>query len=388
MTQRRKSQPKRRIAVVTGTRAEFGTLAPTMHAIAAHPQLTLQTVATGMHLLRKFGSTIREIERAGFAIDARIPMQRGDDDPADQGRGLGRGVAAMAEYFVAAKTDIVVVLGDRIEALAGALAGVTTGCAVAQIHGGDVAEGDFDDSLRHSITKLAHIHLAASADAARRIIRLGEHPEYIYIVGAPGLEPLRALLDARQQPNAPAAPDRFSLVVYHAHGRSAGVEERVATMVYEAVAAAGLSRLILYPNSDRGHAGVLRALERHAAKYAKRGDVEVVKSLPRAAYLERLVDAAVMVGNSSSGVIEAPFAGTPSVNVGVRQAGRLPGGPSVIDAGESRAEIDAGLAAALRKRPQAGKPGVYGDGRVAAKTVEILANTKLGPELLRKRISY
>jgi UDP-hydrolysing UDP-N-acetyl-D-glucosamine 2-epimerase len=372
------------VAVITGTRAEYGLLCSTLEAIQAHPRLELQLVATGMHLLRQFGHTVDDIIADGWHVDARVPMQSGTDRPVDQAVGLSRGVAGMARYFERAGTDIVVVLGDRIEAMAGALAAVTTGRVLAHIHGGDVAPGDFDESLRHAITKLAHVHLVATRESMRRVLRLGEPAERVWCVGAPGLDRLRTLL-AEDGPRT--RPSGTALVVQHPYGRSAAVEEKVASMVLEAVTEAGLKRLIMCPNSDRGFRGVMRAIARHARK-CPADAVQIFRSLPREDYLRALVNADVLVGNSSSGIIEAPFVGTPAVNVGRRQAGRQVGGPAIIHAAESLGSIRAALHAALRQRPRPTRRGVYGDGTAGRRIADILAKLRLSPEPLRKQISY
>lgn len=391
---RPRSTARRRIAVVTGTRAEYGLLTSVLRAIRAEPALRLQLVATGMHLLRKFGHTVDDIRRDGWRIAACVPMQAGTDGAIDQAVGLGRGVAGIARFLQRARTDVVVVLGDRIEAMAGALAAVTTGRVLAHIHGGDVAPGDFDDSLRHAITKLAHVHFAATRAAARRIVRLGEAAGRVHLVGAVGLDRLRELL--ADGPARRPAPGRgqdgpagrpFALVVYHAWGRPAAVEERTVAGLLRAVADAGLRRRIVYPNSDRGHAGVLRAIERHRRAHGPR-DVEVVRSLPRDDFLRALIAAEVLVGNSSSGLIEAPLAGTPAVNVGGRQAGRQAGGPAVLHAADRYEAIRAALerARALpRRRP---RRTVYGDGRAGVRIARHLATLPLGPDLARKVITY
>ena len=403
---------RRRIAVITGTRAEYGLLRSTMQAIDRHTRLDLQIVVTGIHLLRKFGHTVDAIVLDGWQIDARVRMQTGSDQPRDQADGLSRGITGIARFLENAHTDVVLVLGDRIEALAGALAAVTTGRAVAHIHGGDVALGDFDDSLRHAITKLAHVHLAATRHAAQRIIRLGERPEHVHVVGAPGLDRLRELIS--QQP-VRRTKSGLALVVQHASGRSAAVEQRVMTAVLNAVKSVGLRRLIIYPNSDRGHAGVLRAIEQHRRQYVRHPGsadtasaplrarsaseghcaassspppVEIVRSLPRDDYLRTLMRADVLIGNSSSGIIEAPLAGTPSVSVGPRQAGRQPGGTSIIHAEESAGDLRQALRQALRKRPRRGGHSVYGDGRTGPRIAEILAELHLTQDLVKKRISY
>lgn len=378
----RRRRHRRRVAVVTGTRAEYGLLQSALAAFEAHPRLELQLIVGGMHLLKKFGHTVRTVERDGWAIDARVRMQAGDDTPEDQAAGLARGVAGVAEFLVRRKSDVVLVLGDRIEALAGALAAVTTGRLLAHIHGGDVAHGDFDDSLRHAITKLAHVHFTASRAAARRVQRMGETPGRIHCVGAIGLDRLRALIE-----EAPAqrSVTPTALVVYHAWGRAPRTECGVMTTILNAVRVAGLRRIVLYPNSDRGHRGVIEAIEKHAGQ-AK--DTIVCRSLARDDYLRALLQADVLIGNSSSGIIEAPLAGTPSVNVGGRQAGRQPGGRSVIECGESRSAIMAALRKALRMRVRRGGRSVYGDGHAGERIADVLAQLPLDDDARHKLITY
>jgi UDP-N-acetylglucosamine 2-epimerase (non-hydrolysing)/GDP/UDP-N,N'-diacetylbacillosamine 2-epimerase (hydrolysing) len=370
------------VAVVTGTRAEYGLLHTVIKAIAARRELELQLVATGIHLLKSFGATVREIERDGWPVDARIPMQRGHDDPLDQAEGLARGVKGIARFLHNANTDIVVVLGDRIEAMAGALAASTTGRFIAHIHGGDVAPGDTDESLRHAITKLAHVHLAASTDAARRIKRMGEPAEMVHVVGAPGLDRLFEL--AREQRRSTRRSS--ALILQHAYGRKPAVEHRVMSAILRAVRSHNLSAKVIYPNTDRGHSGVTRAID--DAIKARKGNrrPHVVRSLPRDKYLRELLATGVLVGNSSSGVLEAAAAGVPCVNVGSRQAGRLRAGASTIDAGESYPEIHKAIGQALTQRP--GKTGArrYGDGHAGERIAEVLAATPLSEDLRRKRI--
>ena len=368
------------MAVVTGTRAEYGLLCSTMEAARKHRKLDLQVVVTGMHLLRKFGYTVRDIESDGWRIDARIKMQTGEDDPLDQAGGLSHGVAGIAEFLDRAKTDIVVVLGDRIEAMAGALAAVTTGRFLAHIHGGDLAPGDVDDSLRHAVTKLAHLHFPATKSARRRILRLGESPDRVHWVGAPGLDRLRTLI---KQAHKPAKRTDGALIVQHPSGRSAEREYRVMRNILRTVEEAGLERTIIYPNSDRGHQGVIAAIEEHRKRFTS-GDVRIVRSLDRDAYLRTLLNAKVLVGNSSGGIIESATAGTPAVNVGSRQQGRERSGRSVIDADESLGSIRSALATALKKRPITGGRSVYGDGGAGARIAQHLAAMPLDDAFRRK----
>ena len=409
-----KSRRRRPIAVVTGSRAEYGLLRSTMEAVARHRQLRLRLVVAGMHLLRKFGRTIDEIIRDGWRVDARVKMQAGDDGPLDSALGLSRGVAGIARFLERSKIDIVVVLGDRVEAMAGALAGVTTGRLIAHIHGGDLAPGDFDDSLRHSITKLAHLHLAATRAARQRIIRMGEAPERAHVVGAPGLDRLKEIIEndcksltpkqamvASRNPPTPldkggwgvaaqgvseigAEPPGRALIVQHPCGRTSRRERRTMEAILRAVEQKRLDRIIIYPNSDRGHTGIIEAIEAHRRR-ARNGSVRAIRSLDRDAYLRTLIEADVLVGNSSSGIIEAATAGTPAVNVGDRQQGRQRSGRCVLDAGETPESIGDALAKAMRKRPITGRTSVYGDGSAGARIAELLATQPLDDGFRRKR---
>lgn len=375
----------RRIAVVTGTRAEYGLLSSVMEAIDRHRRLKLQTVVTGMHLLRKFGYTVDEIVRDGWHIDARVKMQKGDDGPLDQAEGLARGVSGIARFLEASDTDIVVVLGDRIEAMAGALAAVTTGRLLAHVHGGDIAPGDLDESLRHAITKLAHVHLTATQSARRRVIRMGEPADHVHFVGAPGLDRLVRLVP-RGKPGKRRSGR--ALILQHPCGRKPDHERRVMRAVLDAVEETGLARTIIYPCSDRGHTGVIEAIQAHQRRQKRKGDVRVVRSLDRSEYLQTLAEADVLVGNSSSGIIEAASAGTPSVNIGPRQKGRERSGHSVIDAGESMESIREALSCALSKRPIMGKRTRYGDGLAGQRIAEVLADLPPDDLLRRKTLTF
>ena len=268
--------------------------------------------------------------------------------------------------------------------MAGALAATTTGRILAHIHGGDVAAGDFDDALRHAITKLVHLHFPATRAAADRIVRMGEGRERVHCVGAPGLDELRAVLRrmSRTRERSDAA-----LLIQHAYGRAVEVERRAARAVLDAAADAGLKRIVIYPNSDRGHEGVLAAIRQHAQTSAA-SDVEVVRSLSRPEFLELLCNVRVLVGNSSCGIIEAPFAGTPVVNVGDRQTGRQPARRSVMHARENRPAIREALKVAMQTRPRRGGPCVYGDGNAGQRIADVLAKLSITPELARKQIAY
>lgn len=374
---------RRRVAVVTGTRAEYGLLRSTLRAIREHAKLELRLVATGAHLLHKFGRTIRDIEADGFTIDARIPMQRGRDDALDAAEGVARGVRGIGHFLVREECDVVLVLGDRIEAFAGAVAGITTGRCVAHVHGGDRAPGDIDDALRHAITKLAHLHFPATRRSAQRILRLGEARNRVFPVGAPGLDELR---DAARMRRRRRGQSGEALIVQHPSGRGALEERRAAEAVLDAVRACGLRRTIVYPNSDRGHDGVIDAIRRHVAQ-SPSDEVVVHRSMPRDDFAAALARADVLIGNSSSGVIEAPYVGVPSVNVGRRQQGREPGGRSVLNCGEECEIIQRTIRRALRLAVRPGTKTVYGDGRTGLRIAARLAALNLGPRFRLNKLN-
>lgn len=374
----------RRVTVVTGSRAEYGLLQSSMLAIKATRGLKLQLVVTGMHLLRKFGHTVSDIERDGWKIDARVRMQAGDDDRLDPARALSRGVIGIAAFLEAGKSDVVLVLGDRIEAMAGALAATTTGRLVAHLHGGDLATGDYDDSFRHAITKLAHLHLPATALSAERIIRMGEAGSRVVCVGAPGLD---RLLSLQRERGRGARSGGGVLVLQHPIGRTVSEERHTMERILRAVDKTGLRRTLIYPNSDRGHEGVIAAIEAHAGR-AVNGEVSVYRSLDRDAFLTRLLEADVLVGNSSAGIIEGALAGTPVVNVGPRQDGRERDDGVVVDTSDSAAGIDRALRRAMSLGPIRLRRSVYGSGHTGPKVAEALLAIPDDDGYRRKRNSY
>lgn len=381
----KRATKRRRVAVVTGSRAEYGLLLSTIGAISRHKKLELQLVVTGMHLVRKLGHTVDEIVSDGWKIAARVAMQKASDDSLDQAEGLARGVAGIAEFLHREKTDVVLVLGDRIEAMAGALAGLTTGKIVGHIHGGDVAPGDFDDSLRHAISKLAHVHFPATRDAGRRIIRMGEDKSRVHVVGPPAQDRIIELL-ARHKGKRNRTG--WAMVVHHPCGRSADVEQRVMSNVISAVQSAGLNLIIIHPNSDRGHSGIITAIET-AAKQSRGQTIEVHKSVDRDQYLDWLINVDVLVGNSSSGVLEAPLVGTPAVNIGSRQQGRERLGRGVIDCGENESSIYRAITRGLKLRRSEKSMRKNASTRTVGQQIaQLLATIPVDEAFRRKLIAY
>jgi UDP-N-acetylglucosamine 2-epimerase (non-hydrolysing)/GDP/UDP-N,N'-diacetylbacillosamine 2-epimerase (hydrolysing) len=403
---RQRKGKRRRVCFVTGTRAEFGLMRSTLRAIRSHPNLRLQIVVTGMHLDRSRGRSASRIADEGWTIDRIVPWPQAKSQ-ADTARFTGRAIARLADAFGELDSDIVLLVGDRVEAFAAASAAHIGGRIVAHVHGGDRALGQVDDSLRHAITKLAHVHFPATRDSANRIAKLGEDRWRIRRVGSPGLDSLsprgeRAgvrsessnirLLGMRKSPLTPTlwplgrGSEQFALLVLHPVDPDDPRESARARMTLRATTSIPFDRIIIiYPNNDPGGAGIVRCWER----YARDDRIVLHRDLPRADYLHLLGRAAVLVGNSSSGIIEAASFGTPVVNIGPRQLGRQRSG-NVTDVPYSEANIRS----ALLQIWNGGRPkryrgrNVYGTSGAGARIAEVLAQLSLDDRLRRKLIAY
>src|SRR5216683_2928341 len=320
----------RRVGVVTVSRSDYGHLRPVIDGIRGAPDLELVLFVGGMHLAPEFGTTVREIEADGIPVAERIEMLEKGDTPEAVAISTGRGVEGFARAFARRRPDLVVVLGDRFEMLAAAVAALPFALPVAHIHGGEVSEGAMDNQIRHAITKLAHVHFASADVHARRIARMGEEAWRIHTVGAPGLDRLAGL---------------------------AALEKSDGMLV------------ITYPNADTSGRVIIDRLEEFAGRHP--GRCRLVRSLGERLYLSLLSHADVMIGNSSSGLIEAPSFGLPAVNIGARQRGRLRGA-NVIDVEPARDEILRGIETAqtpaFKALARAGA-NPYGDGRAVPRIV-------------------
>jgi UDP-hydrolysing UDP-N-acetyl-D-glucosamine 2-epimerase len=339
----------RRICIVTGTRAEYGLLYWLMRTINDAPDLDLQTVVTAMHLEHAFGHTVDLIRRDGFKIDAEVPMQLTSDAPAAIAKSTGLGLIGLAEAFERLHPDIVVLLGDRFEALAAATAASLLRIPIAHIHGGEISEGAIDDAFRHAITKLSHLHFVAAEPFRQRVIQMGESPDQVFTVGAPGLDNLTRLeLADRAQLADRLAIDLarpLFLVTYHPatldqENPLRAVEELLAALDRFPEAAL----LVTKANADAGGRAINDRFEAYVAVQPQRA--VLVAALGQEFYLAALKEAEVVIGNSSSGIIEAPAVGTPTVNLGIRQKGRARAA-SVLDCIEQRDQIEAAIRRAL-----------------------------------------
>lgn len=382
---------KRRIGVVTVSRSDYGHVRPVLDGIRLASDLELVLFVAGMHLAPEFGSTVGEIEADGVPIAERVPMLEAGDSPEAIAASTGRGVEGFARAFGRQRPDLVVVLGDRFEMLAAAVAALPLALPVAHVHGGEVSEGAMDNQIRHAITKLAHLHFASAEIHAHRIAHMGEETWRIHAVGAPGLdriattEPLSRDALARELDLPVDGP--WLLVTFH----PVTLEYReTASHVEELLAALEKTDgtlVVTYPNADTSGRLIIERLEEFAARHPRR--CRLVRSLGERRYLSLLRHADLMVGNSSSGLIEAPSFGLPVVNVGARQRGRLRGA-NVIDVEPARDDIlrgiEAALAPAFRARARAA-PNPYGDGHAAPRIVDVLRTVPLDARLVQKRFS-
>jgi UDP-hydrolysing UDP-N-acetyl-D-glucosamine 2-epimerase len=378
----------RRIGVATSARADYGVYRPILARIAADPALELQLYVTGSHLSSKFGRTVREIEADKFPIVARIDSSCEDDSPRGVGNSAGLAAMGFAEAFATHRPHLLLLLGDRVEMLAAALAAIPCVLPIAHIHGGETTEGAIDDSVRHALTKLAHLHFVAAEPFARRVIAMDEEPWRVQVSGAPGLDNLaqieildRTALAGRYELDL---TDPFLLVTYHPATREQDRVEERTTALLAAVDELRMPIVFTAPNAD---AGGLRVRERIEQFCKSRPHAKLFASLGTKGYFSMMAHAAAMIGNSSSGLIEASSFRLPVVNVGDRQQGRL-APANVLHAGDSTEEI---LRAARRALAQEFRESLrdlvnpYGDGKAAPRIVDRLKAVPLDQRLIRKK---
>ncbi len=376
----------RRIAVFTGTRAEYGLLYWLMKDIEASPRLTLQVIVSGMHLSPEFGETWKQIEADGFCIDAKVEMLLSSDSRVGIVKSMGLGTIGFADALERLKPDALVVLGDRFEALAIVQAAMIMRIPVLHLHGGEITEGAYDDAIRHAITKMASLHFTAAEPYRQRVIQMGEAPERVFNVGAVGLDHLFRSppmgLDALAASLGFPLREPYFLVTYHPVTLADEDPETSFGALLDALDAFPDHQVILtYPNADNGGRAIIPLLEACARRQP--GRVLAIPSLGFRRYQGALQKAAAVIGNSSSGIIEAPAFHIPTVNIGARQAGRL-AAASVLHCSADREAIRQTIQTALSPDfaavcRQAVNP--YGQGNASPRIMQILENL---PDTLTK----
>jgi UDP-hydrolysing UDP-N-acetyl-D-glucosamine 2-epimerase len=381
----------RKIAVVTVSRSDYGIYRPILRRVQGDPDLQLQLIAGGMHLAPEFGMTIREIESDGVPIAARVEMLLATDSPEGAAQGMGLGTIGFAQAYARLRPDIVVLLGDRMEMHAAAVAAVPFNLAMAHIHGGESSEGAIDEVFRHSITKMSHVHFVAADAYAERVAQMGEEGWRITVAGAPGLDNLRELplltpAELREKTGLRLPPGML-LATYHPVTRQPQATLQEFAAMLEAVERTRLPVAFTYPSADVQGRTIIAMLEAFLRRYPQG---EAAAHLGTQAYFSLMRHAAAMVGNSSSGIIEAASFALPVVNVGDRQAGRVRG-ENVIDAEGDRQAITAAIERALAPEFRARISGMRNpyqpNGAAAAVIVDRLKSLPLDEALLRKRLA-
>ena len=379
----------RKILYISGTRADYGLMRETLFAINKCSGLKLDIAATGMHLMDEFGRSVEDIEKDAFDIH-KIEAVCKKDNKESMANFIGEFIQLLTERVKTIKPNIILLLGDRAEMLAGAIVGTYLSIPVAHIHGGDVSS-TVDEHTRHAITKLAHLHFTATRKSKERILKMGEEPWRVFITGAPGLDSiLKEKLFSRKKIERMynlKLSKPILLVIQHPVTKKfneAGMQMR-ETM--EAIKEMGYQTIVIYPNTDAGGRRMIKVLE----CYRKLPFIRIYKNISHGEYLSLMQIASVMIGNSSSGIIEAPSFCLPVVNIGIRQKGRERAG-NIIDVDHRKGQIKKAVKKALydkmfRKNLKKCK-NPYGDGKAGVRIANILSKIKINDKLLQKRISY
>jgi UDP-hydrolysing UDP-N-acetyl-D-glucosamine 2-epimerase len=382
---------KRKICVVTGTRAEYGILKPAMNAIKKSPTLELSVIVTGMHLAQQFGYTLREIEEDGFRIDAKVDMLLSGDTGTAMAKSIGNGIISISQALDIIKPDIILILGDRIESFAAAIAGAYMNIPIAHIHGGDSAKAGLDEYARHAITKLAHIHFPATEKSAERIIKMGEDQSNVFVVGAPGLDSI--LNEKLIEPEKVAKmysldlSEPILLVMQHPVTTEVEDAQKQIRETLDVVVELRHQTVLIYPNADAGGRRMIEVIK----EYEKYSFIKAFKSITHKEYLSLMRIASVLIGNSSSGIIEAPSFGLPVVNIGSRQEGRQRA-ENVIGVNYDKEEIKDAIKTAIYdvnfKEKLKNCKNSYGDGKAGIRIADVLSKIKIDKKLLQKRLTY
>ncbi|HEY3974983.1 MAG TPA: UDP-N-acetylglucosamine 2-epimerase [Candidatus Sulfotelmatobacter sp.] len=377
-----------RVAVVTVGRSDYGIYFPVLRLLQADPQFELQLIVAAAHFDPTQGSTVQEMENDGFAIAARVPMRLPGDSRQDAAVAIGAGVQEFATAYGELRSDIILLLGDRYEMLSAAVAALPCRIPIGHIHGGELTFGAIDDAIRHCITKLSHVHFAATAEYARRIEQLGEESWRVHTTGSPVIDSILSMeAIPREELEAEIGLDlsQTLLITYHPVTLEQNPAEHISALL-AAVSAPGYSLLFTHSNADPHRSEIVASIEKFVAKTP---NARLVKNLGHRTYHSVQRHVAAMVGNSSSGIIEAASFRLPVVNIGIRQEGRVRSA-NVIDVGNSPEEIARGIEKAVSsefRKSLANMQNLYGDGCAAERIVSVLKKTEIGPKLLIKKFA-
>lgn len=380
---------KRKVCVVTGTRAEYGLLSPLIRRIQSDEELDLQLIVTGMHLSPEFGLTYREIERDGFTINAKIEMLLSSDTQVGIAKSIGMGIIGFADALERLQPDIIVVLGDRYEILAAAQAAMVARIPIVHIHGGEATEGLIDEAIRHSITKMAHIHFTATEAYRKRVIQLGEHPSRVFNFGAIGLDNINQLdlldKDSFEKSIGFVLGKVNFLITFHPITLSKTGPKQAMENLFKALDTFTEAKVIFTKaNSDTDGRIINEMIDNYVLEHPSKA--VAFTSLGQLRYLSAIKHVDIVMGNSSSGIIEVPFMKKPTINIGDRQKGRLKA-ESVIDCDESVDSITCAIEKVLSPEFQCCLPklqSLYGQGNVSIRIKEVLKSISLDNIIMKK----
>jgi GDP/UDP-N,N'-diacetylbacillosamine 2-epimerase (hydrolysing) len=367
----------KKICVVTGTRAEYGLFYPLIKRLEKEDMFDLQLVATGMHLSPEFGLTYKEIEKDGFIIDSKVEMLLSSDSESGISKSIGIGILSFADVFEHSRPDLLIVLGDRFETFAAAVAAFIARIPVAHLHGGEVTEGVIDDSLRHSITKMAYLHFTSAELFRQRVIQLGESPDRVFNVGALGIDNIKTIqLLSREELEERlnfTFGQQTALITYHPVTLESGTSEQHMREILSALDEFNDLKIIFtHPNADTDGRVIIRLIDEYVARNPEKA--RSFSSLGKLKYLSAMKHVDLVAGNSSSGIIETPSFQKPVVNIGDRQKGRMKA-ESIIDCAPARDDIVSAIKRGLSVEFQNACRKVanpYGDGSAAERIVDIL----------------
>lgn len=370
----------KKICIVTGTRAEYHLLSPLMKAVVQDEELKLLLAVTGAHLSEKYGNTYLDIERDGFSIDVKIPILRGGDGPDDVNKAMSRAIVGFSNYFGKSQPDMVVLLGDRYELLSVAIAAMNYQIPIAHLHGGETTEGAIDECIRHAISKMSYLHFTSCDAYRKRVIQLGESPDRVFSVGAIGLENIKKQksmsLNELEESLDYSLGKRFAVVTFHPVTLESNTAEEEFSQLLEALDCfQDLNILFTKANADSGGLLINQMIDDYVTKNIDRS--VAVFSLGLVRYLTALQYAAVVIGNSSSGIIETPSFKVPTVNIGDRQKGRIQA-KNILNCVPEKREICSAIVKALSPEfadyiKDTVNP--YGDGKVTEKILWHIKDT-------------
>jgi len=380
---------KRKISVITGTRAEYGLLRPILHEITKNSNLELYLIVTGMHLSKKHGYTINEIKNDGFKIYKKFPMIPKGNSSFYMAQSLGLGILEFSKIFKKLQPDINLILGDRDEAFASALAAFHMNIPNAHIHGGDKTKAGIDEYIRHAITKISNIHFVATKKSKNRILRMGENPKYVLLTGSPGIDEIKKhkitnKIKLEEKYQMKLNGDEILLVFHPVTTQTKFIKKQIENIL-KALIRFNKPIIIIKPNSDSGSNIILKKLDFYKNKYSF---VKIFSNLPRQDYLGFLKTCKILVGNSSSGMIEATYFKIPVVNIGIRQSGRETS-KNVIhvnDLSELKIHNAVQKGFKITKKNLHISNQLYGQGNASKKIVNFLENVTINDQLIQKQI--